>query len=65
MPYKANEDLPKSITDHLSQEAQTLFRKVFNAVYEEYGTEEQGFKVAWSAVKKQYEKQGDGVWVKK
>ena len=65
MPYLSNQDLPKSITDHLPEQAQTIFRKVFNHAYEEYGTEEQAFKVAWAAVKKEYEKNDQGAWVKK
>lgn len=65
MPYTTNQDLPKSITDHLPQQAQTIFRKAFNSAYQEYSTEEQAFKVAWAAVKKVYEKNDLGFWVKK
>lgn len=65
MPYNVNEDLPRSITDHLSYEAQTLFRKVFNKAYGQYDSEIQAFKVAWAAVKKEYVKQDNGMWVKK
>lgn len=65
MPYNTNEDLPKSITDHLPYDAQTLYRKVFNSAYEQYETEVQAFKVAWAAVKKEYEKGKDGMWLKK
>ena len=65
MPYKTNDDLPKNITDHLPEHAQTIFRKTFNSAYKEYGTEEQAFKVAWAAVKKQYEKNKEGDWVKR
>ncbi len=66
MPYKNNADLPKSVTDHLTQEhAQTMFRKAFNNAHKEYGNEEQAFKVAWAVVKKEYEKNEDGKWVKK
>lgn len=64
MPYPANEDLPKSITNHLPYDAQTLFRKVFNRAYGQYETEEQAFRVAWAAVKKEYVKNEDGMWVK-
>ena len=65
MPYQSNEDLPKSITDHLPDHAQLIFRKAFNSAYEQYGTEEQAFKVAWAAVKKVYEKNAYGLWVEK
>lgn len=65
MPYARNDDLPKSITDHLPEHAQTIFRKAFNNAYEQYGTEIQAFKVAWAAVKNEYEKNADGHWVNK
>lgn len=66
MPYNSNKDLPKSITDHVTDEhGQTLFRKVFNNAYAEYNDEEKAYKVAWAAVKKQYEKNDKGQWIKK
>ncbi len=65
MPYETNSDLPMSITDALPEHAQTIFREAFNNAYQEYGNEEQAFKVAWAAVKKEYEKNKEGEWVKK
>lgn len=65
MPYKNNKDLPSQVQDHLPEHAQTIFRKAFNSAHEEYGTEEQAFKVAWAAVKKEYAKNEKGKWVKK
>jgi cation transport regulator len=65
MPYKTNADLPKSITEHLPDHAQSIFRKAFNNAHEEYGNEVQAFKVAWAAVKREYEKNEAGAWVKK
>lgn len=65
MPYKSNSDLPSSVADHLPEHAQTIFRKAFNSAHEQYGEEERAFKVAWAAVKKEYEKNDDGKWVKK
>ena len=65
MPYKSNKDLPESISDNLPEHAQTIFRKVFNNAHEHYGNEQQAFKVAWAAVKEQYEKNKEGDWVKK
>lgn len=66
MPFKTNEDLPEAVLHSLTEEhARNLFRKVFNSAYEEYKTEEQAFKVAWAAVKKEYEKNENGTWVKK
>lgn len=65
MPYANNADLPANIKDHLPEHAQTIYRKAFNAAFKEYPTEEQAFKVAWAAVKHEYEKTKDGKWVKK
>lgn len=60
MPYKTNKDLPKSITDNLSQHGQSIFREAFNSALKQYGDEETAFKVAWSAVKHVYEKNENG-----
>ncbi len=64
MPYHDNSDLPDSIKNHLPEHAQTIFRKAFNNALIQYGNEEQAFKVAWGAVKKEYEKDAQGQWVK-
>lgn len=65
MPYAANEDLPDSVRNSLPEGAQTIFRKTFNAAYEQYEQDEtRAMKVAWAAVKNVYEKKGDK-WVKK
>lgn len=65
MPYTANNELPDTVKDNLPEHAQTIFRKAFNSAHEEYGNEEQAFKVAWSAVKQEYEKDDNGHWTKK
>jgi cation transport regulator len=66
MPFKTNDDLPDNVLHSLTDEhARNMFRKVFNSAYEEYENEEQAFKVAWAAVKKEYEKNEEGRWVKK
>ncbi|MBD3273477.1 cation transporter [Candidatus Dependentiae bacterium] len=64
MPYKNNDDLPESIKNVLPEHAQTIFRKAFNSAIHEYDSEKTAMKVAWSAVKKDYEKKDDK-WVKK
>lgn len=75
MPYAKNSDLPDPVKKHLPEEAQTIFRKAYNAAYHEYkdpakrrggpteSLEEITAKVAWAAVKKEYEKKGDH-WVR-
>jgi cation transport regulator len=65
MPYKTNADLPKNISDKLPEHAQTIFLKAFNSAHEQYQDEQTAFKVAWAAVKKEYEKNQEGLWVKK
>jgi cation transport regulator len=76
MPYKRIGDIPESIWNHLPQHAQEIYREAFNHAWEEYSDpkkrrgaaslEEVTHKVAWAAVKKQYEKdEKTGVWKKK
>ncbi|MDT8408149.1 MAG: ChaB family protein [Wenzhouxiangellaceae bacterium] len=75
MPYKKNEDLPESVTDKLPDRAQTIYRKAFNSAWDEYADpsdrrgdssrEQIAHRVAWSAVKKEYEKGSNGRWVRK
>jgi len=64
MPYQSNADLPPNVASHLPDHAQSIFRKAFNNALVQYGNEEQAFKVAWAAVKKEYQKGPDGHWVK-
>ena len=68
MPYSAISDLPDSVRDHLPEKAQRIYREAFNSAWGEYSDrsdrEATAHKVAWSAVKKQYRKQGDQ-WVEK
>lgn len=65
MPYPKLEDLPDSVKNHLPKHAQEIFRAAFNNALEEYKEEERAFRVAWSAVKRDYEKGEDGNWHKK
>ena len=74
MPYKTLEDLPKSVRDNLPKHGQEIYKAAFNSAWDEYKSsedrrgdasrEETAHKVAWSAVKEKYKKQGDD-WVKK
>jgi cation transport regulator len=62
MPYASHFDLPPSVRDHLPDHAQEIFRAAFNNAYAEHAGnphgEETAFRIAWAAVKKQYEKVG-------
>lgn len=74
MPYQKNADLPDNIKDNLPKHAQTIYREAYNSAWEKYkdpedrrggkSREETAHAIAWSAVKKEYEKK-DGKWVKK
>jgi cation transport regulator len=62
MPYKSIDDLPDSVRHNLPSHAQEIYKKAFNSAWEEYaergpeGREQTAHKVAWTAVKKKYEK---------
>ena len=65
MPYANNGALPAPVRAHLPVRAQDIFREAFNHAFDEYGGDEQrAFQVAWAAVKRRYEKQGEH-WVSK
>ncbi len=75
MPYDKLSDLPESIKNNLPKHAQEIYKGAFNNAWDEYkdpkdrkgsaSREEAAHRVAWSAVKSQYEKNDDGKWVKK
>ena len=76
MPYKNISDLPASVKENLPEHAQEIYLKAFNSAWEEYASpsdrkenasrEETAHRVAWSAVKKVYEKdERSGRWLRK
>lgn len=63
MPYASNDDLPPAVRDHLPEHAQDIFREAFNHAWQQHGDDEsRAFRIAWSAVKRSYTKDGD-TWV--
>ena len=66
MPYQSVSDLPDPVKEHLPAHAQDIYRSAFNSAWDEYGhDEERAHKVAWSAVKHEYEKdESTGDWKK-
>lgn len=66
MPYDTIDDLPDSVKNNLPRHAQEIYRAAFNSAWEQYDRpeerrggadrEETAHKVAWAAVKKEYEK---------
>ncbi|MDK2834683.1 MAG: cation transport regulator [Methanolobus sp.] len=75
MPYNKNSELPETVGDKVAEHGQDIYRKAFNSAWEQYkdplerreGTsrEETAHRVAWSAVKNEYEKDSEGNWVPK
>jgi cation transport regulator len=65
MPYATTADLPDRVKTHLPQHAQEIFRAAFNNALGEYKDEERAFRVAWSAVERDYAKGDDGRWQRK
>lgn len=74
MPYQSIQELPDSVRDNLPKHAQDIYKEAYNSAWEQYADpderrgdasrEETAHRVAWSAVKSEYEKQNDR-WVKK
>lgn len=73
MPYDTISDLPDSVKDNLPNHAQDIYREAYNSAWEQYdkpeerrgdaSREETAHKVAWAAVKKEYEKdEKTGKW---
>ena len=75
MPYDNISELPSSVRDSLPKHAQDIYKEAYNHAWDEYkdpqdrrddaSREEIAHRVAWSAVKKQYEKKDNGKWGKK
>ncbi|MDQ2696408.1 MAG: ChaB family protein [Pseudomonadota bacterium] len=74
MPYHSLAELPEAVKDHLPRHAQEIYKEAYNSAWEQYADpqkrrgdasrEETAHKVAWAAVKDQYEKQGER-WVRR
>lgn len=74
MPYENLQDLPEQVQDNLPRHAQKIYKEAFNSAWDTYedpedrqddaSREEVAHRVAWSAVKEDYEKK-EGQWVKK
>ena len=74
MPYKAIEELPDPVREHLPTHGQVIYKEAFNSAWEQYqdpekreegrDVEETAHAVAWNAVKNVYHKVDDK-WVEK
>lgn len=71
MPYSKTKELPSGVKKSLPSDAQTIYKEAFNGAWDYYGDidqderEEISHRVAWSAVKKKYERSGSGNWHRK
>ncbi|ABA56984.1 Putative cation transport regulato, ChaB [Nitrosococcus oceani ATCC 19707] len=74
MPYQSLRELPDSVKDNLPKHGQEIYKEAYNNAWEQYADpakrrgdesrEEVSHKVAWAAVKNEYEKKDDR-WVRK
>lgn len=66
MPYASREDLPPSLQRRPPIHAQDIYFNVFNSAWESYrrraDREAVAHRVAWSAVKRLYRREGEA-WV--
>ena len=65
MTYNRISDLPASVKESLPEHAQEIFLEAYNNAEEKYSEEERSFRVAWGAVKRDYQKCDDGKWHRK
>lgn len=75
MPYDNRSALPDSVRRVLPAHAQDIYLEAFNSAWDQYkerqdrrgddSREEVAHKVAWAAVKHQYQKGDDDKWHKK
>lgn len=75
MPYHSKKDLPDSVHHVLPEHAQEIYKEAFNSAWDQYkhsedrrgdaSREETAHKVAWAAVKHDYQKGDDDRWHRK
>ncbi|MEF3102293.1 MULTISPECIES: putative cation transport regulator ChaB [Raoultella] len=75
MPYHSKKDLPDSVRHVLPEHAQEIYKEAFNSAWDQYKSsedrrgdasrEETAHKVAWAAVKHDYQKGDDDRWHRK
>ncbi len=75
MPYSNKSELPDSVQHVLPAHAPEIYKEAFNSARDQYkhkedrrddaSREETAHKVAWAAVKNEYQKGDDDKWHKK
>lgn len=64
-PFDKNSELPSSVKDNMTQELQTIFRRVFNDSFDRYNDEDRAFSDAWPVIRDIAQKNNNGVWVRR
>lgn len=68
MPYRTNAELPESVKGNLPARAQDIYRSAFNSAWQGCRSEalrqaiqreQTAHKVAWAAVRRRFEQDGD------
>lgn len=75
MPYQTTSVLPDNVRNVLPAHAQEIYKEAFNSAWDQYkdqkdrrdnaSREETAHRVAWAAVKNEYQKGDDDKWHKK
>ena len=76
MAYETVKELPESVRNNLPKHAQEIYKEAYNSAWDQYkdpadrrgdaSREETAHRVAWAAVKNDYEKdESSGKWKKK
>lgn len=75
MPYDTLSDLPDRVRENVPTHAQEIYRAAYNSAWEQYAEpddrrgdasrEETAHRVAWAAVKQEYEQDDDDNWHRK
>ncbi len=75
MPYQTTSVLPDNVRNVLPAHAQEIYKEAFNSAWYQYkdqkdrrdnaSREETAHRVAWAAVKNEYQKGDDDKWHKK
>jgi len=65
MAYVSNENLPRELREILPAQAQTIYRETYNTEFELYEDKNRADQMAWNAIRKEYEPQKNGSWIRK
>jgi cation transport regulator ChaB len=64
-PYNNIGDLPSQIKNNMDSDLQSVFVRVFNNAYKQYGSDIRAFRISWSVIRNIAKKGKDGKWHRK